>query len=94
MGKPKGKSKKALTLAELEEHEDECRLFMEYREEYHDLPDLPAVDANQDEIDGAVFDLEQVIQEAKNLVHDGEEWIKAFRALIEARAKVKQKEAA
>ena len=96
MSKAKARAKrpkkaKAPTLAELEEHERQCRMYMECRRDYHcDLPDLPAIDADEDEIDGAVGEIEDAIQEAHNLVCDGEEWVKAFEALSEAKAATKQ----
>jgi hypothetical protein len=89
MSKAKARAKPS-TPKELSERERECRLYMEYRKEYHDLPDLPAVDADQDEIDDAVGAIEDAVQEARNLVADGEEWLKAFQALIEAQAKSKK----
>jgi hypothetical protein len=91
MGKPKGKSKKLPTLDELEENERWGRFYMECRiADACDLPGLPPIDADQDEIECVVGEIEDAIQEAKNLICDGEEWIKAFLALREAKTKLKE----
>ena len=79
------------TLAELEERERDCRFYMECRRaDAVDLPDLPAIDADEEEADCAVGEIEDAIQEAINLRCDGEEWLKAFKALREAKATAKQ----
>jgi hypothetical protein len=92
---PKANRRTPPTLAELEENERECRTLLEFSAEHYAYAiDLPANIDDEEECDRAEGEVEEAIEYCNNLVADGEEWLDAYRALRDARAKTKQKVAA
>ncbi|HEY6701440.1 MAG TPA: hypothetical protein VI137_11610 [Pseudolabrys sp.] len=78
---------KAPALAELEQEESYCRSNLQATadEAYAYGLELPAIDAPEEDADSGIFDVEEAAQHGVNLTCDAEDWLKAYRALREAR---------